>query len=219
MKKNALFIIILILSVSFLSAQKSKDFTGILTVSINYEGDWDAATLAQQPKQMTVTIANNKTKSSMLVSGASIATIANGNDLSQIVLINAMGMKIYVKSTKDEIIGDMEKEPVIRYLDETKIIADFNAKKAEYIVEDEFGDEKMTIVYFSEEIGNENLNFGGQFHGLKGFPLEYQISTDEGIVTFTTTKVERKKKIKDTEFMIPDDYEQMSREALRGMGG
>ena len=91
--------------------------------------------------------------------------------------------------------------------------------EAEYITTDEFGDEKVTIVYYSEEIGGENINFGGQFHALKGFPLEYQVKTDDGAIIFSTVKIETKKKIKDKEFMIPDDYDEMSREALRSIGG
>jgi hypothetical protein len=215
--------LLLLLSVAVISnAQKTKPFIGILNIAISYDGTWDAATLAQQPKEMTITIANNKSKTEMLAGGASIITIVNGSNLTQTLLINAMGMKFYVKTTKEDIEKDLaekENEPVINYLPETKTIAGLTAKKAEYITTDEFGDSTTTIIYYSEEVGNENLNYGGQFHGLKGFPLEYIVETEQGKITFLTVTIQKKKKLNDTLFLIPSDYEEMSRETLKGMFG
>jgi hypothetical protein len=83
---------------------------------------------------------------------------------------------------------------------------------------DEFDDEEITVVYYTNEIGNPAMNWGGQFHGLNGYPMKYSVSTDEGTITFEVTSL-KKKKVKDTEFMIPTDYEEMSPEQLKALGG
>jgi len=203
------------------SGQKGS-FSGTLTYTISYDGDWDAATLSTQPKEITIKIGRNKTKTEILAGGASIVTIVNGNDSSQIMLINAMGLKFFVRSSKAQLLSNlddmMSEEPVIKYLDETKQIAGLTAKKAEYITKDEYGDDDTTVVYYSEKIGDANLNFAGQFHGLKGYPLEYIVKTEQGTITFTASEINTKK-VKDTEFLIPADYEEKSRDELKEMFG
>lgn len=223
MKKIAsLFIMtVLILSSISLSAQKkAKPFTGLVTITISFDGTWDAATLAQQPKTMLMTLSQTKAKTEILAGGASLITITNTIDSSQIVLINAMGTKIYVKSTKEELLADLGEEdlPKINYVDETKSICGYDAKKAEYITIDEYGDEVITVVYYTDKIGTPSMNFAGQFHGLNGFPLEYTVTTEEGKITYTVTEL-KAKKIKDTEFLIPTDYEEYTREQLKGLFG
>jgi GLPGLI family protein len=219
MKKiTFLFILVFLIGVQFSNAQ--KPFTGNITLTLTYDGTWDAATLAQQPKEFTIVMGADKQKSEFLVGGASISTIANSKDSSMVTLINAMGMKFFVKQTKDFILETLEEKPLpkIKYLEETKTIAGFECKKAEYITINEYDEEDVTIVWFTDKIGNPAMNFGGQFHGLNGFPMEYSVETDEGKITTSVSSI-KKKKIKDTQFMIPADYEEMSPEQLRSMFG
>jgi len=108
--------------------------------------------------------------------------------------------------------------PKIVYLDETKDIAGYTCKKAEYITLDEYDEEVTTIVYYTEDIGSPSMNFGGQFNGLIGYPMEYIMQTDEGTITFSVSAL-KSKKIKDTEFLIPTDYEELSPEQVKEMFG
>jgi len=222
MKRISLFImIVMVTSITSVFAQKkAKPFTGEIKVSISYDGTWDAATLSQQPREFTISMGEKKQKSVFLAGGAQISTIVNTLDSSVTTLINAMGMKFFVKQTKDYIIETMSERaaPRINYLDETITIAGYDCKKAEYITLDEFEDEEITIVYYTPDLGNPAMNWGGQFHGLNGFPMKYSVKNDEGTITFEVTSL-KKKKVKDTEFMIPTDYEEMSPEQLRALGG
>ncbi len=222
MKKITLLTIVIIFAglLQTYAQKKNKPFSGMLNVAIEYEGDWDAATLAQQPKEFTIVMNEHKQKSDVMAGGAMISTVVNTLDSSVTTLINAMGMKFFVKQTKDLVIEAMEEHtaPTINYLDETKMIAGYECKKAEYITLDEFDDEVTTIVYYTTSIGKPSMNWGGQFHGLSGFPMEYSVQTDEGNIIFKVIEV-KSKKIKDVEFMIPSDYEEMSPEQLRSLGG
>jgi GLPGLI family protein len=222
MKNSFLFVIsVLVIFISSVSAQKSgKSFSGTVFYTINYDGTWDAATLAQQPRETSVVLNDVKSKSVFLAGGASISIITNTIDSSVTTLINAMGMKMYVKQTKDNILESLDEvtTPKINYLDETKTIAGYECKKAEYITLDEYDDEVTTIVFYTTAIGKPGMNWGGSFHGLNGFPMEYTIDTTEGKITFTATEV-KQKKIKDIEFLIPTDYEEMSPEQFKSLGG
>lgn len=222
MKNCFVFVMsVLVVFISSTTAQKpGKSFSGSILYTINYDGTWDAATLAQQPRETNVVMNDVKSKSVFLAGGASVSIITNTIDSSVTTLINAMGMKIYVKQTKDHILQSLEEEqaPKINYIDETKTIAGYECKKAEYITLDEYDDEVTTIVYYTKAIGKPGMNWGGSFHGLNGFPMEYTIDTPDGKITFTATEV-KPKKVKDIEFLIPTDYEEMSPEQFKSMGG
>jgi GLPGLI family protein len=222
MKRISILIILLsaVCIQSTFAQKKAKAFTGEINMSITYDGTWDPATLAQQPKSTLILMTEKKSKTEILAGGASISTIANTIDTSSTILINAMGMKFYVKQTKENVLESLAEkpEPKIVYTEETKTIAGYECKKAEYITIDEYDDEVVTVVYYTEAIGNSAMNFGGQFHGLKGFPMEYTMQTEEGKITFTVTSL-KAKKIKDTVFLIPTDYEEMTPEMLKQMGG
>ncbi len=58
------------------------------------------------------------------------------------------------------------------------------------------------------------------FTGLKGFPMEYTIETEEGKVIYLVTTVQTKKvKLKDVDFMIPTDYEELTEEKAKELFG
>ncbi len=225
MKKTALFLFVILATslIGTVSAQKPFK-SGIVTYAISYDGTWDAATLAQQPTEQKVSIMGLKSKSETIGSGYSVATIVNGNDSSQIILLDLsmMGVKYYMKVTKDKILEKMAEgsQPEIVYSEETKVIAGYTCKKAEYITEDEYGDKETTVVYYNETVGGAPLNFGGSFTGLKGFPMEYVMETEEGKITYTVTGIQVKKvKIKDTDFLIPTDYEELTEEKAKELFG
>ena len=224
MKNLALIIVVALIAGFAGNADAQKPFKGILTYTISYDGTWDAATLAQQPTETKMKILGKYSKSEIIAPGATVETIINGNDSSQVVLLDIpmLGEKYYMKTKKDKILEGLaeNKAPEINYLDETKEIGGYVCNKAEYTTEDEYGDKKTTVVYYSTAIGGPELNFGGQFTGLNGFPMEYVVETEEGKVTFSVTNVQVKKvKLKETDFFIPTDYTELSEEKAKELFG
>jgi hypothetical protein len=202
--------------VTSIDNNKGKPFKALITYDITYSGDIDAATLASQPKDMIVKILGNKSRQE--VSGSYI--IIDGDTKTSYVLIDIMDKKYALKTTKEDIDKELNegKVPVIKYIDgETKEIAGYLCKKAEFIETDEdSGEEIITTVFYTDAFGSEDLNFGGQFHGLKGWPMEYELTMydDDITIKYTARLVDTKAKISDADFLIPEDYQITTREKL-----
>lgn len=219
---------VLILSSLMVFAQKSKrsskPFIAEITYKIDYVGNWDPAVLAQQPKELKVYVYGNKMKTVIDLSGMGyITNIQDGDDTNSIALIDipAYQLKKYIKTTKEKILENLEEiAPQINYIDSSKEIAGYKVYKAEYIVKDEFGDPITTVVWYSPEINNGKINAAGDFPGLKGFPMEYITTQDEDSIIFIVGEVKTKKvKIKETDFLIPTDYEELTEEEAKELFG
>lgn len=219
---------VLILSSLMVFAQKSKrsskPFIAEITYKIDYVGNWDPAVLAQQPKELKVYVYGNKMKTVIDLSGMGyITNIQDGDDTTSIALIDipAYQLKKYIKTTKEKILENLEEiAPRINYIDSSKEIAGYKVYKAEYIVKDEFGDPITTVVWYSPEINNGKINAAGDFPGLKGFPMEYITTQNEDSIIFIVGEVKTKKvKIKETDFLIPTDYEELTEEEAKELFG
>ncbi|MCK9613579.1 MAG: hypothetical protein PHR81_10830 [Bacteroidales bacterium] len=216
MKKafKALVILLCVGTFCIPSTFGQKKFKGIITYAITYGGTIDAATAAMQPKITTLAIYENKQKSTTSTQGVTFDEITDGDNKSKITLLDLMGQKVYFKTSTTEIEAEIAEnpEPEIKYSEETKSVAGYNCKKADYIMQNEDGETISSVVYYTEELGGELLNYGGQFNKLKGVPLEYTMTTPDGkIITFAASEVKRGK-VKDTDFLIPADYVELSAE-------
>jgi len=219
---------ILILSSLMVFAQKSKrsskPFIAEITYKIDYVGNWDPAVLAQQPKELKVYVYGNKMKTVIDLSGMGYMTnIQDGDDTTSVALIDipAYQLKKFIKTPKEKILEKLEEvSPKINYIDSTKEIAGYKAYKAEYIVKDEFGDPITTVVWYSPEINDGKINAAGDFAGLKGFPMEYVSTQEEGSIIFRVSEVNTSKvKIKETDFLIPTDFEELTEDEARELFG
>jgi GLPGLI family protein len=213
LKSLVILMVVVFAFTSTNQAQTPKPFKGIVTFTISYTGNIDAAALVQQPKIATVSIMGNLQKMELSFGPVTLAEVSNGDKKEVITLLDIMGEKKYYKSDQTEIEADIAEKgtPVIRYIDETKTIAGYVCKKAECITKDADGNDKVSVVYYTEELGGEALNYGSTFNGLKGFPLEYVITQKEIVTTFSASEV-KKGKVKDTDFMIPTDYVELTPE-------
>ncbi|MEI6820323.1 MAG: hypothetical protein WCL51_00185 [Bacteroidota bacterium] len=229
--KNSIKLITLMLSIflAFTSnnnyAQKSK-FKGIVTYDIKYTGkDITPAQEAQLPKEQVIKIYENKTMQETKYGPVTITEVTNGDEGSKTSMFDLMAVmqkKVYVKTTKKEIeqkIAESKSKPVIKYIEETKEVAGYKAKKAIFSFKEEDAEDSTHVtIWYSEELGGEDLNYGGEFSGLKGFPLEYEMPTSK-ITIKASAKTIVKGKVKETEFLIPTDYNQITQEELQGMMG
>lgn len=208
------FMAVCILGSITVSAQKAaKPFKGQITFSMKYSGDIDAATAAQQPSVMVMSVLGNLTKTEIVAGPVVIDIVTNGDNKTSITMFDMMGQKKYYKMTTAEIDAKVAEggTPEIKYLDETKVIAGYTCKKAEFITKDEDGKTNTTVVFYCEELGGTEANYGGQFTGLKGLPLEYE-ATQNGVITKISATEVKKGKVKETDFLVPSDYEELTPE-------
>lgn len=213
------FFLMLIALLSY--GQKSKKaLTGTLEFSIDYEGNWDPVSLANAPRFFTVNVGENHLKTIYNIQGIVLETIVNVLDSTMTILISAMGDKIYAKIPKFAILEKLDEKslPKIEYTEESKTIANFIAYKAIYSVKNEFGEDEQFEVWFTKEIGKPSMNFGQQFHGLDGFPIQYTLQVEQGNVIYQL-KSFNNKKFKTLDFMIPTDYREVDYKQLQEMLG
>lgn len=212
--------VLAVMSLSLLGqAQKVKTFSGVVTYGIAYEGEeLDATTLAQLPTEIVVSINGMKSRSEQSSPFYTMASISNFQDGSTIILFDYMGMKVAVNQSKEEIeAGQAESEyvdPIISFVDETKIIAGYSCKKAEVTQ-----GEDIIGVYYTDEIAlPAGFNDNSGFKGINGMLMQYSIVQGE-IVMIITVKEISKTKPKAGLFLIPDDYEVKTMEEFGGMLG
>lgn len=216
-KSLSLIFFVLIVSNGF-AQKKAKTFNGTITYEISYLGEIDEASKAQLANQSTLYISGNKIRSEQSSPFYTVAQIMDISKGDMIVLIDAMGMKIAVKQTKEELEKKKAeagvKEPEINYIDETKTIAGYKCKKAEIKSE-----EKIIEVYYTEDIAvPSGINEIQGFKGLKGILMEYTIE-QQGIEMKISAKEVKAGKPKAGLFLIPDDYELKSVDELGGLFG
>ena len=166
MKKVFCFVIVLsALMFAFTgtsSAQKKKDFKGIITFEITYGGKIEAAQLAQLPKTSVMKIFGNKTRVDISQGPANITQIADGDTKSTLMLLDVMGQKFAIKQTKQQIEDELKDQPapIIKYIDETKEIAGYKVKKAEILtISKDNKDTTKVICWYTEDIGSQDMNF------------------------------------------------------------
>ncbi len=78
---------------------------------------------------------------------------------------------------------------IIKYLDETKMIAGYKCKKAEVTMKSKEGKAETFTVFYTDEIPSSETK--NMFEGLKGMPLEYSISQGGVNMTFSTKSIEK----------------------------
>ena len=217
-----LLFVLVALSISFAAqsqkAKKVKTFAGTVTYDISYAGEIDAATQAQLPNAVIVSIKGNKVRNEQVSPFYSMASVSDLAQGSAIILIDAMGMKIAVNQSKEEIEKNKAeadlKDPEINFLDESKVIAGYKCKKAEVTQDGE------TIeVYYTEEIAiPAGMNDNNGFKGINGMLMEYTI-VQQGLEMKMSVKEVKKGKVSTNLFVIPDDYDVKTMEELGGMFG
>ncbi|OQA02176.1 MAG: hypothetical protein BWY70_00107 [Bacteroidetes bacterium ADurb.Bin408] len=203
------------------SAQAQKLFSGTIEYEITYpDADLDPATAASLPKSLTMTISGKKSRVDMTQGVMNIIKINNAETNSSVSLLDIMGQKYALKTSKEELEKALNEMPKakITVTEETKEIAGYKATKATIVFTNEDGTETTEEIYFSPEIGGENFNFDTPYKDIKGGLLQYSVESSDIKMLFTAKEI-KSKKIKDTMFMIPTDYQEVTAEELQNIFG
>ncbi len=147
------------------------------------------------------------------VMGGSQTVIVDNEKKESHILMDMIGQKIDVYLDREAIEKAEEevKEPIIKDLNGTKTILGYRCKKAS-ITNVETGIEQ--IVFFTKKIDITHKDF----KSLKGFPLEYQVTSNGMSMKIVATDVTQTK-LSPSIFEIPEGYEQMTMEELNQMFG
>jgi GLPGLI family protein len=220
LKLSISFCLFLILSSNVL-AQNS--FSGQIIYNLSYDGlEINDAMKAMLPEEMTLTLKQNKSKTEIKTGMGDQISIFDGNTKSSVSLINMMGQKVAIRKSLDEVNLDRNKYPDLKVtlIDETKEIAGYECSKAVIEVNAaDFDGLSTFIVFYTEELGNMGINYSDPLFGkIKGVMLEYEIKTRGLLMKFKASEI-NKSEVSDDDFLIPEDYKEMSAEELKKMFG
>lgn len=195
---------------------KSKGFTGTITMSITVEGDLDPQEKAQMPTEMKVMYSGTKSRKEASSPMGSQVSIADSETKESIALLDIAGNKLAIKTPKEDFEAGMAEFPEtkVNVTSETKTIAGYACKKVEITIE-----ESVITAWFTEDIAVDNPNwFDPMFKDVNGVVLEYEMMQGEIKFKYSATEV-KKGKLKDFLFTIPPGYQEMTMEELQELMG
>ena len=206
MKTKKLFLGLLFTSV-FAASVTAQGFEGKITMKLDY--DLPEEMQSQAAMLPTESIAYYKSNSSRIETESMFGqqTFIVNEKKESILLIDMMGQKIAMKLDIPE---EQESEkPTIEYVKGSKEIAGYTCKKA--IVK--YKNEEVEV-YYTEEIKAHS----DKISGLKGFPMEYQV-TSKGMTIKTTVTEVLIESVPDDKFTISEEYTLMTFEEFQNMMG
>ncbi|MGM0613828.1 MAG: hypothetical protein ACQESM_09995 [Bacteroidota bacterium] len=200
----------------------SKSFEGKITYEITYpDADLEPAQKAQMPKQSVTYVMGNYAKSVTNQGSAEIVQIIDGEAKTKTIMIAGGGMKKYHTLKEEQIKAQNSDVDLIglEKTDETKEIAGYTTKKAVAKYENDYGETETLTMYYTPEIGNKSINFDNPFmKEIDGMVLEYELKQGDMITKYTANSIE-KTNLKETDFLVPDDYEKLTDEELEQLRG
>lgn len=224
MKKTILAISLSILCLIKVSAQNKTNFEGTVTYSISFEDSGlPPEALAMFKGSETVTyIKSDKFRVDMNMPMQSSTFIMDNKSKNIVSLMDIMGKKYLIKMNESDIKKEQDTAPeiLIKYTEETKMIAGYKCKKAEITSKE--GKGAAIDVFYSEEIPTNDIK--PVYKGLKGFPLEYSINQGGMEMKLTAKKIS-KEKVSDSKFEIPKEgyivttVEELQNAMMKEMGG
>lgn len=213
--KSLLFISIisLLLPLASLQAQNTNKFSGTITYQITYPNAANNPMVAQLPTKLEMKISGNKFYTEMVLPFGKNAFILNGDEPSMIRLINLEKGNYFIKKAKEDI-----KNPaaaVITKTKENKTIAGIKCSAAEVSIP---GQPNKRKVYFSEELGDNNIYFNTDLRAIKGILLEFDYNLMGMPVQLTAVSVNAGR-VSNKEFDMPKGYTETTEAKLRELKG
>ena len=143
---------------------------------------------------------------------------SNPNDL--IMTMDAMGQKYEIteiedKDAKGNAFGQLDNIESVKYdKKDTKEISGYKCHKAEI----KYSDGKTAVFYITNKISQKAMQNPNQKVQLEGYPLEMEITSEEGIVKIIATEVS--KNLPSGSFIVPSGFEKVTMEEFQQkMGG
>ncbi len=224
MKRISLLLVSLIVAFSSCSIFQGfgdQDFQGEITFEITYPGsDLEPAQRAQLPSKATLFVMDNYSKMVIQQGMAEITQITDGNRRTKTTMISAQGIKKYFTQTEEELMAQEDDQNLVSVeeKEETKEIAGYTAKKIVATFKNEYGETETLTMFYTPEIGNRSLNFDNPYmKEIDGLVLEYEVKQGENSMVYSAVEIEEKR-LRETDFLIPADFEKLTEEERQQMG-
>jgi GLPGLI family protein len=219
--KKQQFIRLLLISVIIIafSACSRSGFRGVIDYKISYPGSRiDYATQDALPAAMEVKANGNFVRKDMRGGELIQTQIANSEEESVDILLEIMGKKYHIKKNRAEIQADLISmpQPQLEFTGQTKEILGYVCQEAKAITYDDFGEETVALIYFTNDIQGFAFNFDLPYREIPGLMLQYELRTGDLNMRFEAERIRKRKKgTRKKSFKIPKDYEQITYDELR----
>ncbi len=165
---------------------------------------------------MVLTIRNYMTRSDMHTSVLNNSTIVNTRENTAVSLMDNGGNKYLIRMSKEDLDKQREKYDGVSFIPQegSKQIAGYSCRQAE----GKLKDGSTFTVYYTPDLMPENTNYNKQFTGLKGLPLQYEMTMRNGLkMTLTANNVDLSP-VPASQFDIPKSgYRELTMEEVRQM--
>lgn len=213
MTKSLLSVVIILLSAIQLVAQP-KFFTGSITYKLTYPSSATGPLASALPSSVIMQISGNKARFELTLPNGKQTFIVNGDEISITRLMDIKEGKFYIKKTREEFLN--EEPPTVMALKETKSVAGYACKSAEISAKDRGGKVQKSKVFYSEELGNNNIYFNTIAKGVKGILLDFDYNGMMIPMHMTATEI-TPGRISNKTFEIPSDYKETTEAKLQQM--
>lgn len=192
-----------------------KEFTGTIVYNITYDNEnMDPQMASFLPKTMKMTIKAPMSRSEISMGMGTTVSIFNADDSTGVNLMDMMGQKLAVRVSASEINKEIAKagDVAVEKIDETKEILGYTCKKAVVRLNDQ--GEELTVYYTQELTTGMSSSSIPIFKDIDGLMLEFSMVQNGMNMHFTAVSID-KKKVSDSEFEVPEGYEEISQEELQ----
>lgn len=167
---------------------------------------------------LTMSIKNYMTRTDMHTSMISNSTILDTKNHTAVTLMEAGDNKYLVRLTKDELDKQTARFNGVSFTPQTgtKTIAGFACKQAV----GKLSDGSTFSVYYTPDLMPENADYSKQFNGLKGLPLQFEMTAHNGLkMTLTANNVDLSP-VPASVFDVPSSgYRELTPDEVRQMMG
>ena len=218
--KNLLIVILfLIVENSLAQNTKHQVSSGKIIFDITYpETQLDEKTMANLPTESVMFFKNDKVKIDVNMPMSKTTIISDNKTGEGTMLLDMMGNKWAIKMNKEQLLKEKETtngKPKVELTHESKVIAGYNCTKAIITINTKLG-EKSFDAWFTKDLKVKN-SFSSQIEGIDGFLMEFYNTQNAMNMKMTARSVEPME-VADSEFSIPDGYQQKTMDELKGMG-
>ncbi len=212
------FLLVALFLILFASCSKSG-FRGVVQYKISYPGSRiDYATQDALPTTMEVKANGNFVRKDMRGGDLIQTQISNADEESLHILLEILGKKYHISKSKTDIELDMKKmpEPQFEFTGQTREILGYVCQEVKAITFDDFGEETISYIYFTNDIKGFPFNFDLPYKEIPGLMLQYELKSGDLNMKFEAESIRKRKKgTKKKSFKIPKGYQETTHEELR----
>jgi len=218
--KRQIAAMLMMFVLSSLTINCQELFTGRITYEMSYPGSRiDLATLEQLPQEVNIVAKNKMVRTEMEAGELTQIKIADSKNLTVSTILEILREKYVIHKSPEDIKQELREisEPKINFTNETKEILGYNCKKAEAIVYDDFGEEHVIEIYYTEEISGKPFNFNLPYKEIPGLMLVYEIRSGNLNMRYEATSIRSRWGIfiSNRNFRIPSDAKEITFKELR----